>query len=54
MEELSQAVKNMKNGKAVDFDGMPPEAVKIVAECSPKWLLDPISKILELHEFPDR
>lgn len=52
LEELKVAVASIKCGKAPGLDQIPPEAVKIVAECLPNWLLGIMNNILTNQEFP--
>lgn len=42
----------MKKGKAPSPDRIPPEAVKVAVEYLPNWLLDVLSRLLQVQEFP--
>lgn len=52
-EELESVAAAIKSGKAPGIDRIPPEAIKIVANCAPNWLLRLMNKLLEMQQFPD-
>lgn len=51
--ELEAAAANIKTGKAPGLDKIPPEAIKLVAEDLPDWLLGVRNGMLENQIFPD-
>lgn len=53
-EELESAAKSIKGAKAPGLDKIPPEAIKMVAEDLPEWLLGVINSLLTTQTFPDR
>ncbi|KAJ8970504.1 hypothetical protein NQ317_009522 [Molorchus minor] len=54
LKELEAAAANIKCGKAPGPDQIPPEAVKIMAECLPNWILAVMNNLLEKQEFPNK
>ncbi|KAJ8980685.1 hypothetical protein NQ317_006081, partial [Molorchus minor] len=54
LKELEAAAANIKCGKAPGPDQIPPEAVKIMAECLPNWILAVMNTLLEKQEFPNK
>lgn len=52
-QELQSVVAAIKCGKSPGLDQIPPEALKIVANCAPHWLLKIMNNLLESQEFPN-
>lgn len=52
IEEITNAGKNIKLGKAPGPDGIPPEAVKIITEMDPNYILNIMNELLKIQEFP--
>lgn len=53
-DEIRIAAASIKCGRAPGLDSIPPEAIKLVAEDSPEWLLGFFNNLLETQTFPDR
>lgn len=52
-EELRQAIKGIKNGKAPGPDGLTVEALKLAFEIIPEKLLAKFNDLLKKQDFPD-
>ncbi|XP_060526941.1 uncharacterized protein LOC132702371 [Cylas formicarius] len=52
-EEVKEAPQSMKSGRSPGLDGIPPEAIKIVANTSSEWLIAILNKLLRLQELPE-
>ena len=51
--ELKSAASTMRSRKAPGLDGIPPDVVKMVADCRPEWMLEAMNKLLMRQEFPE-
>lgn len=51
MEELQEAIKKMKSGKAPGPDEIPPEAVKETVKKNANWLLGVLNELLRTKDF---
>ncbi|CAH1239246.1 OIT3 [Branchiostoma lanceolatum] len=52
-DEISKAVRQLKNGKAAGYDGIPPELLKKGGECIISWLQRLFSAIWEAGNIPE-
>lgn len=52
LDELKEALKNMKIGKSPGPDGIPPEAIKMAGMICPEMLMFHLNGLLSDQEFP--
>lgn len=51
--EVMGAVMSLKTGKSPGLDKIPPEAIRMAADCSPALIAAIMNNLLQTNEFPD-